>query len=161
MTFVVSAFASICGKVLLLCCPENALLQPAYNLLAAHARCSSLFDTAAACEGGCSDAQQAPLAMDVSGVHLIVASAPLDITVFRIHLTGALTPQGAPAASFTLVRQLSIMSVGHPLQVSLQPPPTCLVHAAVSGALREAGDLGSDMLCVASRATAALHIRWQ
>ena len=59
--------------------------------------------------------------MDVSGVHLIVAGAPLDITVFRIDLTGALTPQGAPAATFSIVRQLSIMSAGHPLQARHSP----------------------------------------
>lgn len=71
--------------------------------------------------------EQAPLAMDVCGVHLVVASAPLDITVFRVDLTGALTPLGAPAATFTIVRQLSIMSPGQPLQACpapLRPPPS-------------------------------------
>lgn len=60
--------------------------------------------------------------MDTSGSHVIVAAAPLDITVLRVDLTGALSPQGNAVATFTLVRQLSIMSSGHPLQVS---PATC------------------------------------
>lgn len=64
-------------------------------------------------------ASQAPLAMDTSGSHVIIAAAPLDITVFRVDLTGALGPQDTAVAVFTLVRQLSIMGSGHPLQVKL------------------------------------------
>ncbi|KAK9798509.1 hypothetical protein WJX73_005261 [Symbiochloris irregularis] len=74
---------------------------------------------------------QAPLAMDTSGSHVIVAAAPLDITVFRVDLTGALSPQGTAVATFTLVRQLSIMGSGHPLQdIALVDMPSLSIGAA-------------------------------
>ena len=41
-----------------------------------------------------------PLAIDVLGAAVAVASAPLDIKVLRVNLTGDLTPLGTPTASF-------------------------------------------------------------
>ncbi len=43
---------------------------------------------------------QVPLAIDVLGAAIAVASAPLDIQVLRVNLTGDLTPLGTPTASF-------------------------------------------------------------
>lgn len=43
---------------------------------------------------------QIPLAIDVLGASVAVASAPLDIKVLRVDLTGDLTPLGTPTASF-------------------------------------------------------------
>ena len=54
--------------------------------------------------------------MDVSGDHIILASEPLEITVLRVGLSGELTPAATASASFQLMRQLSIVSPGHPLQ---------------------------------------------
>ena len=59
---------------------------------------------------------QVPLAVDVLGAWVVVASAPLDIRVLRVDLTGDLTPLGTPTASFTVICELSIMSVGQPLR---------------------------------------------
>ena len=44
--------------------------------------------------------RQVPLAIDVLGAAIAVASAPLDIQVLRVNLTGDLTPLGTPTASF-------------------------------------------------------------
>lgn len=41
---------------------------------------------------------QIPLAIDVLGTHVVVASAPLEILVLRVDLTGELTPLGTPTA---------------------------------------------------------------
>ena len=62
---------------------------------------------------------QVPRAMDVSGDHIILAGEPLEITVLRVSLAGALTPSATASATFQLVRQLSIVSPGHPLQARL------------------------------------------
>ena len=62
---------------------------------------------------------QVPRAMDVNGEYIVLASEPLEITVLRVSLTGELTPAGTASASFQLVRQLSIVSPGHPLQARL------------------------------------------
>ena len=53
----------------------------------------------------------------MSGDHIILAAEPLEITVLRVSLTGEVTPAGTACATFQLVRQLSIVSPGHPLQV--------------------------------------------
>ena len=67
-----------------------------------------------------------PLALDVLGTFVVVASEPLDIQVLRVDLTGKLTPLGTPRASFTVVRKLSIMSVGQPLcDIALAEVPVC------------------------------------
>ena len=69
---------------------------------------------------------QVPLAMDVSGEYIVLACDPLEITVLRVSLTGELTLAGTASASFQLVRQLSIVSPGHPLQVrTLGPGSDC------------------------------------
>ena len=43
---------------------------------------------------------QVPLAIDVLGAAVVVATPPLDIKVLHVKLTGNLTPLGAPTASF-------------------------------------------------------------
>lgn len=59
-----------------------------------------------------------PLAMDACGSYLVAASAPLDICVWRVDLApGGGAGAGAPAAAAVVVRELSILSVGQPLQV--------------------------------------------
>lgn len=47
---------------------------------------------------------QVPLAIDVLGAALAVASEPLEIKVLRVNLTGDLTPLGTPTASFQRAR---------------------------------------------------------
>ena len=43
---------------------------------------------------------QIPLAIDVLGASVAVASAPLDLKVLHVELPGDLTPLGTPTASF-------------------------------------------------------------
>lgn len=62
---------------------------------------------------------QVPLAMDACGSHVVAAYAPLDIKVWRIDVAGIFTASGKPSAKMTIVRELSIMSVGQPLRVSI------------------------------------------
>lgn len=65
--------------------------------------------------------------MDASGSHVVAAYAPLDIKVWRIDLAGTIMPSGKPSARITVVRELSIMSVGQPLRVCwLSPVGTCI-----------------------------------
>ena len=68
--------------------------------------------------------------MDVNGEYIVLASEPLEITVLRVSLTGELTPAGTASASFQLVRQLSIVSPGHPLQARLSSACSRLQLAA-------------------------------
>ena len=77
---------------------------------------NTLKSTAPELCSGCS-VIQVPRAMDVNGEYIVLASEPLEITVLRVSLTGELTPAGTASAAFQLVRQLSIVSPGHPLQV--------------------------------------------
>ncbi|KAL3150452.1 hypothetical protein ABBQ32_000282 [Trebouxia sp. C0010 RCD-2024] len=58
---------------------------------------------------------QAPLALDALGTYILVAFAPLELTLLRVAMTGALTPNGASTAKISVVRELSIMSVGQPI----------------------------------------------
>ena len=72
---------------------------------------------------------QAPLALDALGSYVLVAFAPLELTLLRVAMTGALSPNGAPTATIHIVRELSIMSVGQPITVS--PPQQAECFAAV------------------------------
>ena len=60
---------------------------------------------------------QAPLALDALGSYVLVAFAPLELTLLHVVMTGALSPTGAPTAKIHAVRELSIMSVGQPVTV--------------------------------------------
>lgn len=60
---------------------------------------------------------QAPQAMDALGSYVLVAFAPLELTLLHVVMTGALSPTGKPAARVKVVRELSIMSVGQPITV--------------------------------------------
>ena len=57
-----------------------------------------------------------PLAMDACGSYMVAASAPLEICVWRVDLAAAPGPGGAVSAAAVVVRELSILSVGQPLQ---------------------------------------------
>ena len=75
-------------------------------------------------------ALQIPLAMDAIGSFVVAASAPLDIRVWRVDTQAASKLTGDATTTLTLVRELSIMSVGQPLRVGdpLQPDP-CLLES--------------------------------
>jgi hypothetical protein len=60
--------------------------------------------------------------MDACGNYVVAASAPLEIRVWRVIIAGATALVGKPTATFTVVRELSIMTVGQPLRVS-----TCIL----------------------------------
>lgn len=55
--------------------------------------------------------------MDALGQHIVLATAPLEITLMRVALHGSLTAAGNPMAHLTVVRELSILSIGTPLRV--------------------------------------------
>lgn len=55
--------------------------------------------------------------MDACGCYVVAASAPLEVRVLRVQLLGAAGLAGRPSARITVVRELSIMSVGQPLRV--------------------------------------------
>ncbi len=57
-----------------------------------------------------------PLAMDACGSYMVAASAPLEVCVWRVDLAAAPGPGGAVSAAAVVVRELSILSVGQPLQ---------------------------------------------
>ena len=54
--------------------------------------------------------------MDACGSYMVAASAPLEICVWRVDLAAAPGPGGAVSAAAVIVRELSILSVGQPLQ---------------------------------------------
>ena len=81
---------------------------------------------------------QAPLALDALGSYVLVAFAPLELTLMHVAMTGALSPNSKPTAKIQVVRELSIMSVGQPITVqrllilSTASPRhvcTCLAHS--------------------------------
>ena len=57
--------------------------------------------------------------MDAIGSFVVAASAPLDIKVWRVDTQPASKPGGEAVTSLSVVRELSIMSVGQPLRVRL------------------------------------------
>ena len=58
--------------------------------------------------------------MDACGSFIVAASAPLEVRVLRVHVHGgAPNMAGRPSATISVVRELSIMSVGQPLRVRL------------------------------------------
>ena len=65
---------------------------------------------------------QAPLALDALGSYILVAYAPLELTLLRVAMAGPLSPTGASTARVSVVRELSIMSVGQPITVSHDHP---------------------------------------
>ena len=67
-------------------------------------------------------AVQVPLAMDAIGSYVVAASAPLDIRVWRVDTLPASKLSGEPRTVLTLIRELSIMSVGQPLRVGFPQP---------------------------------------
>ncbi|KAK9828450.1 hypothetical protein WJX72_000056 [[Myrmecia] bisecta] len=76
---------------------------------------------------------QVPLAMDCIGNHLVVASAPLEVCVLRVDIQGSLVPLATPNATLTIIRELSIMSVGQPLkEIALVEPQSIQGRAATS-----------------------------
>ena len=64
--------------------------------------------------------EQVPLAMDALGQHIVLAMAPLEISLMRVALHGSVTAAGNPIAHLTVVRELSILSIGTPLRVRTQ-----------------------------------------
>lgn len=61
--------------------------------------------------------QQVPLAMDSLGYHIVVVLPPLDIRLLRVELLPTAGPKQSAVAQLTVVRELSIMSVGSQLTV--------------------------------------------
>ena len=72
---------------------------------------------------------QAPIALDALGSYVLVAFAPLELTLLHVVMTGALSPTGTPTAKIHAVRELSIMSVGQPITVR---GTTCIAVVAVA-----------------------------
>lgn len=74
---------------------------------------------------------QAPLAMDCSGSHIVIASEPLELLVLELQLprsatapagSGTAKPASAAAARLVPVRELSMFNVGRPLlDIALVP----------------------------------------
>ena len=62
---------------------------------------------------------QVPLALDALGNYVLIAFAPLELTLLHVVVSPASGPNKTPTASFHTVRQLSIMSVGQPITVSI------------------------------------------
>ena len=60
---------------------------------------------------------QVPLALDSLGNYILIAFAPLELTLLHVVVTPASGPNKTPTANFHTVRQLSIMSVGQPITV--------------------------------------------
>ncbi|PRW44970.1 RAB6A-GEF complex partner 1-like isoform A [Chlorella sorokiniana] len=69
---------------------------------------------------------QVPVAMDSAGWHMVLAFAPLDLKLYKVTLEGQLGPGAAKqSARLSLVRELSIMGLGNPLQeIALIDPMT-------------------------------------
>lgn len=67
------------------------------------------------------NAMQIPLAMDAIGSFVVAASAPLDIRVWRVDMQPVTKLNSRATATLTLIRELSIMSVGQPLRVCTLP----------------------------------------
>ena len=55
--------------------------------------------------------------MDAVGNFLVIASGSLEIVVMRVDVIGSMAPNGNPSAKLSAVRELSIMSMGAPIQV--------------------------------------------
>ncbi|PSC67405.1 Quino amine beta chain-like RIC1-like guanyl-nucleotide exchange factor [Micractinium conductrix] len=69
--------------------------------------------------------KQVPVAMDAAGWHLALAFQPLEIKLFRVTVEGPLGTSGRPIARLAVVRELSIMGLGNPLQeLALVDPAT-------------------------------------
>jgi hypothetical protein len=64
---------------------------------------------------------QVPLAMDSLGYHIVVVLPPLDIRLLRVELLPTAGPKQSAVAQLTVVRELSIMSVGSQLTVRIMP----------------------------------------
>jgi hypothetical protein len=75
--------------------------------------------------------RQVPLAMDSLDYHIVVCLPPLDIRLLRVELQPAAAPKQSAVAQLTIMRELSIMSVGSPLAVRS-------VQAAVSYCVNDA-----------------------
>ncbi|KAL4448516.1 hypothetical protein ABPG75_005735 [Micractinium tetrahymenae] len=78
--------------------------------------------------------QQVPVAMDSAGWNLVLAFHPLEIKLFRVTVEGPLGPAGRPLARLAVVRELSIMGMGNPLQEIALIDPATLSHPDSSGA---------------------------
>lgn len=62
---------------------------------------------------------QVPLALDCLGNYILIAFAPLELTLLHVVVSPASGPNKSPTAKFHTVRQLSIMSVGQPIMVCI------------------------------------------
>ena len=104
---------------------------------------------------------QVPRAMDVNGEYIVLASEPLEITVLRVSLTGELTPAGTASAAFQLVRQLSIVSPGHPLQVRSSTKQLLLCSGLQRGPEQSCALPTRPTPVPASLACTRSHSQWQ
>ena len=92
---------------------------------------------------------QVPLAMDAIGSFVVAASAPLDIKVWRVDTQPASKLGGEAVTLLTVVRELSIMSVGQPLRVRLLVSLTFETRGAYAGGQIVEGDQGCHSPCSA------------
>ena len=60
---------------------------------------------------------QAPLAIDALDQYIILATAPLEIVLLRVHIQGGLSRAGNLSAQLRVIRELSILSASSPLRV--------------------------------------------
>ena len=76
-------------------------------------------DNAYACNTDQHICSQVPRAMDAVGNFVVIASGSLEIVVMRVDVIGSMAPNGNPSAKLSAVRELSIMSMGAPIQVRI------------------------------------------
>ncbi len=69
--------------------------------------------------------------MDAIGSFVVAASAPLDIRMWRVDTQPASKLTGKATTVLTLVRELSIMSVGQPLRVRIILASVTKIHLAL------------------------------
>ncbi|KAL0053131.1 hypothetical protein WJX82_001373 [Trebouxia sp. C0006] len=102
---------------------------------------------------------QAPIALDALGSYVLVAFAPLELTLLHVVMTGALSPTGTPTAKIHAVRELSIMSVGQPITdiAIVEPGPGSESEAGQDAEGSTAADL-EPCHCVLLRAGGQMSV---
>ncbi|KAL0029799.1 hypothetical protein WJX77_000735 [Trebouxia sp. C0004] len=102
---------------------------------------------------------QAPIALDALGSYVLVAFAPLELTLLQVVMTGALSPTGTPTAKIHAVRELSIMSVGQPITdiAIVEPGPGSESEAGQDAEGSTAADL-EPRHCVLLRAGGQMSV---
>ncbi|KAK9831279.1 hypothetical protein WJX74_010194 [Apatococcus lobatus] len=100
---------------------------------------------------------QVPRAMDAVGNFLVIASGSLEIVVMRVDVIGSMAPNGNPSAKLSAVRELSIMSMGAPIQEIALVEPS--VGPPVEDGPESSGKAGPEPRhCVLLRSGGAMSV---